>query len=227
MAWALAAAAGLAALLVGGPFVFFNVIEGKAPARLTLPPAATAGAGVRRGPRGPLDGTWSVAPGSEAGYRVPEVLFGQHHTAVGRTDRVTGSLVISGTTVTAADFTVDVASIRSDQASRDAQFRGYIMETYRYRDARFRLVRPIRFATVPAEGAPLSETATGDLSMRGVSRLVTFTLRAEWTASGIAVDAGIPVVFSRWHIPNPSFAVARVGGSGVVEVLLRLARAPG
>ena len=36
--------------------------------------------------------------GSQAGYRVSEVLFGQNTTAVGRTDRATGDPTIHGQT---------------------------------------------------------------------------------------------------------------------------------
>jgi hypothetical protein len=35
--------------------------------------------------------TWSIAAGSQVGYRVVEVLFGQDTEGVGRTDAVTGS----------------------------------------------------------------------------------------------------------------------------------------
>jgi hypothetical protein len=41
---------------------------------------------------------------------------------------------------------------------------------------------------------------------------------------GIDVNAEIPVTFSRWRIPNPSFVVAKVGDGGTVEVLLHLVR---
>jgi polyisoprenoid-binding protein YceI len=153
---------------------------------------------------------------------VEEVLFGQHHTAVGRTGQVTGSLVISGTVVTAADFTVDLASVKSDQGSRDAQFRGFIMETYAHPNGGFRLTEPIQLGSVPAPGQPVGEQATGDLTLRGVTRQVTFSLPAERSAGGVDVSAAIPITFSLWHIPNPSFAVAQLGSTGTIEVLLHL-----
>src|SRR5215475_10998459 len=54
----------------------------------------------------PLPGTWAVAAGSRAGYRVNEVLLGQQNVAVGRTSSVTGHLAIRRTTVTAGTFTL-------------------------------------------------------------------------------------------------------------------------
>jgi len=56
---------------------------------LGLPTAS----GVGNGPvvAGPVSGAWTVTTGSQAGYRVQEILFGQSHTAVGRTSKVTAA----------------------------------------------------------------------------------------------------------------------------------------
>lgn len=219
--WVAIALAATAVVLIGGPYLFVYFFLGGAPGRLQLPPAA----GVRGGAvvAGPVAGVWTVSPGSVSGYRVHEYLFGQTHDAVGRTNKVTGGMVISGTEVTAADFTVNVGSIKSDQGSRDVQFHGFIMEAADYPHASFRLTSPIQLGAVPAVGQRISEQAVGDLTMRGVRRSVTFTLTAERLSAGVIdVNAEIPVRFSLWHIPNPSFAVAKVGSVGTIEVLLRL-----
>jgi polyisoprenoid-binding protein YceI len=213
-----------AAVLVGGPYLLLDVILGKAPAKLALPPVPGAGTGPVVA--GPVSGTWVVVPGSIAGYRVHELLFGQSHTAVGRTSRVTGGIVISGTEITAADFTVEMASVKSDQGARDFQFRGFIMETADYPHGSFRLTEPVQLGSVPAIGRTIQVPVTGDLTLRGHTRLVTFTLDAERTGSdGIDVNAEISIQFGLWHIPNPTFAVAKLGKTGTIEVLLKLAPA--
>lgn len=217
--WAIVALVAAGVVLVGGPWIFFNVVESPTPSKLALP--AVKGAPTSVAP-GPVSGTWTVGPGSQAGYRVQEQLFGQSHTAVGRTSKVTGGMVISGTEVTAADFTVDMASIRSDTRSRDAQFNGFIMDTANHPTGSFRLTRAVQLGQVPPVGRTVSVPATGDLTLRGVSRPVTFTLRAERLDGAIDVNAEIPVTYSRWHIPNPSFAVAKLGSTGTIEVLLHL-----
>ncbi|HEX6394943.1 MAG TPA: YceI family protein [Acidimicrobiales bacterium] len=210
--------AGLAFLVVVGPLVFFHLVEGGSAPKLALPPSSGPVA------PGPVSGTWKVGPGSVAGYRVDEILFGQAHAAVGRTQKVTGAIVISGNEVAAGAFTVDLRAISSDQRSRDVQFNGYIMETYRYRYASLRLTKPIQVGTIPGAGQTVHVAATGDLTLRGVTQPVTFSLTAERVGDGIDVNAQIPVTFSRWRIPNPSFVVAKVGDSGTVEVLLHLLR---
>ncbi len=219
--WAVGGLAVAAVVVGAGPPVFFHLFDGNAPARLRLPPALNA-SNVPLTP-GPISGTWAATAGSQAGYRVDEILLGQHHTAVGRTPKVSGGVVISGATVTAADFTVDMASVRSDQPSRDAQFTGYIMKTYDYPHASFHLTQPIQLSRVPAPGQIVTTEATGLLNLRNVTRTITFPLRAERVSGNIDLNAEIPITFSNWHIPNPSFAVTDVGRTGIIEVLLRLA----
>ena len=223
MKWVAAALAVTAAVLIGGPYLFIALFLGSAPAKLHLPSVATAAADPVA--PGPVSGTWAVSTGSQAGYRVHEYLFGQSHTAVGRTSQVSGEMVISGSHVTAASFSVDMGTVKSDQAARDAQFRGYIMETYKYPHATFVLAQPVALGSVPPVGQVVSLPATGELTMRGVTRTVNFTLKAERIQSGIDVDVSIPITFSLWKIPSPDFAVARVGSTGTLEVLLQFVRA--
>src|SRR5271154_3622786 len=112
----------LAALL--GPYVYIHFIEGPAPAKLELPKSSntTSTSPGSTTASSSLDGVWNVGTSSQAGYRVQEVLLGQSSTAVGRTSKIWGSMTISGSTVTKAAFTVDMASVVSDQSERNAHF---------------------------------------------------------------------------------------------------------
>lgn len=217
--WVIVALLAFGLVVIGGPWIFFNLVESPTPSKLQLPTVQGASAAVAPGP---VSGTWKVGPGSLAGYRVDESLFGQSHTAVGRTPKVTGGMVISGTRVTAAQFTVDMASVRSDTRSRDAQFDGFIMDTASHPHGSFQLTRPVDLGQVPAVGRTISVPATGNLTLRGVTRQVTFDLNAERLGGAIDVNAEIPITYSLWHIPDPSFAVAQLGKTGTVEVLLHL-----
>jgi polyisoprenoid-binding protein YceI len=235
--WALGlagAAAAVVVLAVGGTFLYIHVISGPTPAPLGLKPAAGSGTGPasegRSAPAGdsaatPVAGTWDAAKGSVVGYRVKEVLFGQNHVAVGRTSAITGHITISGTAVTAGSFTVQMATIKSDESQRDVQFRGRIMDTSAYPTGTLTLTRPIALAPVPAPGGIRTYTVTADLTLHGRTRTVTFPLSAERASGKIDVSGSIPVLFADWGIPNPSFTgFVTTQNHGTLEFLLKLAR---
>lgn len=173
-------------------------------------------------PSGPLDGTWRVGEGSEVGYRVAEMLGSIATEGVGRTRQVEGGITIVGTVVTEASFTVDVASITSDSSRRDGQFAGRIMETSLFPTADFVLTEPIDLGAVPADGETVTVTATGDLTLHGVTRTVTFELTARIDNGRIGVLGSIPVVFADHDIANPSFGPIQTEDEGELEVLLVL-----
>jgi polyisoprenoid-binding protein YceI len=231
--WLGAAVVALVVAVVGGTYLYIHVIEGPAPAPLSLPgqtssatPAASSSSGpTSTTPVVSLPGTWTVQSGSQVGYRVKEVLFGQNNIAVGRTGSISGSMTIKGSTVTAATFTVQMATIKSDQSQRDAQFNGRIMDTSTYPTGVLKLTRPITIAPLPAAGVIKTYTATADLTLHGHTRAVTFTLKAERIDAAIEINGSIPVLFADWDIGNPSFgSVVTTQNHGVLEFLIKLAK---
>ena len=219
--WLLGAVVALAVLVTGGTWLYIHVFQGPAPAPLSLKspassqPSATAttapgsdsnsgSATATRG--GAIAGSWRVASGSVVGYRVNEVLAGQNNVAVGRTSGITGSMTIHGARVTAASFTVQMATIKSDQSERDAQFDGRIMDTAAFPAGTLKLTSPIALGSLPRAGVVKSYRVTADLTLHGHTRAVAFTLQAERTSAGIEVSGSIPIVFADWGISNPSFA---------------------
>lgn len=170
------------------------------------------------------DGTWVATSESTLGYRVPEILGGVDTEGVGRTNQVTGSLTIDGTTITAATFSVDVASITSDSSRRDSQFTGPIMDTATYPTATFTLTQPIELGSLPEPGSQITATATGDLTLRGTTVSVTFTVTAEYSGTTIGVLGSIPIVFADYGIPNPSNPFVTTGDSGLLEFVLAFGR---
>ncbi len=173
-----------------------------------------------------VDGTWTVTTGTEAGYRATEILFGADAVAVGRTEEVTGSIDISDTSVTAGSFTVDVTTFESDQDNRDNQFRSRIMETDEFPTSTFELTGPLDFGALPADGETLTVSATGRLTLHGVTNEVTFDVEARINAGNIEIVGSIPVHFADYEIDDPSGGPAQVGEDGEVEFLLVLAHAP-
>ena len=220
--WVIGAVVVIIVLAVAGPFVYFHFIEGNSPAPLSLTPSASA-SGTQsaspvssQGASGSVAGSWAVGSGSRVGYRVKEILAGQSHTAVGRSSSVTGSMAIKATTVKTASFTVN-----TDSAQRDSQFDGRIMDVATYPTGTFVLTKPISLAPLPSAGTIKTYTATGNLRLHGQTRSVTFPLKAEFTASTIEVQGSIPVLFSKWGIPNPSFTgFVTTQNHGIMEFLL-------
>jgi polyisoprenoid-binding protein YceI len=251
--WIGGAIVALVVLVVGGTWVYINLIKEDAPPELsfeerdeeaatTVPvteapttvaaSATTAGTAATTttttpaggGGESAVNGTWTATPESILGYRVKETLFGQDTEGVGRTNAVTGSLTLTGTTVESGEFTVDMTTVQSDSGNRDNQFRGRIMDTGTYPTSTFTLTQPIELGTIPAEGAPISATATGDLTLRGTTKPVTFDVQARLNGGNIEVDGAIPIVFADWGIPNPSFGPATTADNGLLEFLLVFSR---
>ncbi|MDQ1372827.1 MAG: hypothetical protein QOJ09_165 [Actinomycetota bacterium] len=219
------AVAGVA--VTAGTWGYIHLIKDDAPAPLSLDAAGssnttTSTAGATATGSSGLDGTFKVTTGSQAGYRVKEVLFGQSAEAVGRTSAVTGSITIVGAKVTAATFTVDMTTVASDEARRDNQFKGRIMDVATYPKATFALTDPIDFGSVPADGNQITTKATGKLTLHGVTKTVTFTVQAKHAGSTISVAGSIPVTFADYGIPNPSAGPANTADNGQLEFLLNL-----
>ena len=163
---------------------------------------------------------WVATADSTVGYRVTEVLFGVDTEGVGRTNTVDGSLTIEGTTLTTTDFSVEVATIESDDSRRDSQFRGRIMSADEFPTATFALTAPIELGTEPVDGVEVAVSASGDLTLRGVTKAVTFDLTAKVENGRIGVLGAIPVVFADYGIANPSTGGITTEDNGLLEFIL-------
>lgn len=220
------AVAGVAVvLLIAGPWVYINLIKDDAPTALkigtsTLPTDSTVPTITD------VTGSWSVAADSESivGYRVKEILFGQSTEGVGRTKSVTGDLTIANDSVTAASFSVEMATIMSDAAKRDAQFNGRIMDVASYPTATFTLTAPISLPANATSGDVISAEATGNLTLRGTTKPVTFPIEAQLSGSTFTVVGSINIVFSEWNIPEPGIPGITVDPNGLLEFSLQFSR---
>ncbi|MCA1842942.1 MAG: YceI family protein, partial [Actinobacteria bacterium] len=88
--WIIALPVAAIILLMAGTWAYINVFSDDAPAPLTLggtvtdniPATTTTAGGAATEIPASFDGTWIATSGSQAGYRVNEVLFGQNAEAV-------------------------------------------------------------------------------------------------------------------------------------------------
>jgi polyisoprenoid-binding protein YceI len=123
------------------------------------------------------------------------------------------------------DVEVQVDSIKSDSALRDGRFAGDIMNSDEFPTATFSLTEPIEFGSIPTGDEQVTASASGELTLRGVTNPVTFDVTAQTTDGRIGVLGSIPVVFADYGIDNPSFGQVRTEDEGLVEFVLVFERA--
>jgi polyisoprenoid-binding protein YceI len=199
--------------------------------------AAAPGASTASGGDG-IAGTWTTDPSvgsfsdfssSFVGYRVRETLASIGATeAVGRTPDVTGSVTIDGTMITAAEFTTDLTTLKSDEDRRDGQLKRQALETGQFPTASFKLTAPVDLGSVPAEGATVDVTVTGDLTLHGVTRSVEIPLQARLKDNVVTVAGSLPIAFADFSITPPSsMVVLSVEDKGILELQLQLTKGLG
>ena len=168
-----------------------------------------------------IEGTWRATSKSEVGYRVKEVLIGQSTEGVGRTNAVTGTMTIAGTKVNAVELVVDVTKLKSDSDRRDGQVQNRILDTAKFPTATLKLASPIDFGSDPADKQEVKEKATVALTVRGVTKNITFDLIARKNGAAIEVNGAIPFSMSDFGIPDPSIVdLVKTEQNGLLEFLV-------
>lgn len=210
--------------IVGGPWVYARFLAPEARAPLALSTSAPAEDAPT--PEEPFvaDGAWQAAQGSEAGYRLDEVLSGSPVTVVGRTSDVVAELLVEGGALTTATVTVDTASITTDESARDAYYRR-AMDTSQFPQATFTLTAPVDVSAL-SDGGTVSLDAPGTLTFHGVSRPVTASLVAQRTGAGVTASATVPVTLEDFDLTAPDLGFVTVQPMGTVEILLVLEPVP-
>jgi polyisoprenoid-binding protein YceI len=213
-------------ILAGIYGIFALVTGGDAPPPVALP-SATPPSGAASGaaaPAGDPDGAWTVdASSSFVGYRVREQLatLPAPSDAVGRTSAVTGTLTIDGLRITSVEVTADLTQLRSDESRRDDRIRSSGLETDAFPEASFVLTEPIAFDAEPADGETVEATATGDLTLHGVTRSVQIPIQARRTGDTIEVVGSLEIDFADHDIVAPNFGgFVTVEDHGTIELQL-------
>ena len=209
-------------------------IASAAPGSSAAGSTPAAGASAATG-AGNLDGTWTVDTSigsfsdftsSFVGYRVAEQLANVGATtAVGRTPKVSGTLTVSGTSITAVSITADLTALQSDRSMRDGQLHTQALQTDTYPTATFVLADPIKLDNLPAEGETISVTAVGDLTLHGVTKRVSIPLQAKLASGVVTVVGSLPIAFADYSIAPPqSMMVLSVADNGTMELQLHFTK---
>jgi polyisoprenoid-binding protein YceI len=212
--WILGSVAALVVLAVAATGVVVKLTPGPAP--LALPKDAAA-------PSGPLDGTWRVAPGSVAGFRVRETIIGFSNDVTGRTDDVTGTVVVAGGQIVHATFQVSLDTITVDGKARQPQLVKSLGVTA-HPVATVALTRPVPLPAAFSSGGTVTRTAEAMLTLNGTTRPVTVTLSARRDGAAIESAGSLPVTFADFGITGPSGygALGSLASNGTAEFLLIL-----
>jgi polyisoprenoid-binding protein YceI len=228
------AAVVLVVVLAAGGFAFWQLFGGSDPPPVALSPAASSPAPTASASSGGnLDGTWtiddtsgSLAEGTSsfAGYRVKEELAGTGaNTAVGRTQNVSGSLTIDGTTITAMQVSVDMTTLQSDESRRDERLRTDGLQTDQFPTASFTLTKPIEVGSVPKDGQTIQAVAVGNLTLHGVTRSVEVSIQAQRNGDEIEAIGSVDVALTDYAIEAPTgFLVLSIANTGTIELHLLL-----
>ena len=205
----------------------------------TLDEAATPGTGdaSSNGTAGDtgVDGTWTVDQGvgsfadftsTWAGYRFDEELASiGTNTAVGRTPDVTGTMTVADDEVTAVDVEVDLTSLDSDSDRRDGALRTRGLESDRFPTATFRLTDPVALPAGLADGERATVSATGELTIHGVTNETTVELQAELQGDAAVIVGSAPVALADYGIDPPTgFSVLSISDDGTFEFQLFFSR---
>ena len=178
-------------------------------------PTGTTTPAERPVPATGVAGTWSVdtsigefsyadSTGTFVGFRVREELAGIGEIdAVGRTPEVQGALTIDGTTVTTVEVVADLAVLTTDDSRRDGKVRG-ALGTSDFPTATFRLTEPIDLGAIADAGEPVAVDAVGELTIRDVTRPVTFPLEARLVDDIVVVVGSLRIEFADYGVQVPT-----------------------
>lgn len=205
------------ALLIGGRIYADHQNETAAEAF-----TATAEETDAAGSAGEIAGTWTVTDGSEAGYRVEEVLNGQDVTVVGRTEDTSGEITIEDTTLTEGTVVVDLTTVATDEQNRDDYFRTEAVDTATHPEATFTLADDVDFAAL-AEDGTATVTVPGTLAINGAEQDVEVELTLTRTEEGLTVVGASDVSRADYGVEAPSLGFVTVEDAGQIEFSLVLA----
>ena len=217
--------------LAGGYIYYFSGIRTSARPLSLGSPSPAASAFPSPGAASPLAGNWTVGSGSVAGYLVNEQFAGQTsgHQAEARTSSVTGGLAVDGANASAINIVVDLTSLHSvDQvlglnvSNRD-RIVSQTLSVQQFPQATFKADS----MTLPAgldSGQQTTVSVPGRLTIRGVTRPVTASIKAQLSGSTVQVLGTINTNMTDFGVTPPALSITVVQPQVTIEFQLNLTR---
>ncbi len=175
---------------------------------------------------GPASGVWMIqidsASDDGVGYRVIEDLpIGAPEEVVARTDVVSGSATVEGTTISEMSVEVDMASLASDNDFRDGNVADRYLQVGEFGTATFVTTEEIELPLPVQEGELVDFEVDGEMTLHGVTRKVTAAGRAQWTPTVIEVVGSVDVTFDSFGISRPEIFGRSARNEAIVEFKIR------
>ena len=204
-----AAIGGTIAVVVvaGFALIYFVIFPTSSPKPFALT-ASTKTTPVSSGTQ--LAGRWTIAAGSQAGYRVREKLafLPAISDAVGRTSAITGDATFSESnsvvTATAASFVIDVYTLKSNESLRDQHIHTIGLQSATYPKATFVLSTPPALPASALSGRVVDVSVTGLLTIHGTSRRVNIPLQIRLSSSRIQAVGSLTFPWGEFNMAAPS-----------------------
>ncbi len=219
----------LLAAVVGFALVYFLLFPTSSPKPFSL---TTSNVATPVSAGTPTTGRWTIASGSEAGYRVREKLgfLPAESDAVGRTSAITGEATVTESeghvTVTAASFKVAVNTLKSDRSMRDQRIHTIGLDSDKYPTATFVLSTPMTLPTSALTGHVVRALATGVFNIHGTSKRETVPLQMSLSNNTIEAVGSLTFPWSEFNMTAPSVGgFVNVTDKATMEFDLHLQRA--
>lgn len=153
-----------------------------------------------------------VAEGSEVRYRVREQLVGLNfpNDAVGVTGAVEGGVAFDGqgrVVPGGSRFTIDLRTLRSDEARRDNYVRRNTLETDRYPTVTFVPTEARRLPVSLPQSGTVPFELIGDLTVRDATRRVTWDAAATFDGPKVTIRARTAFRFGDFGLRVPRVSV--------------------
>ena len=231
----IAGAIGLTVIVLAFLLVYFVIFPTSSPKPFKLTSTTTGGVTSSSIPAsvstGPGD-RWSVASGSQAGYRVREKLafLPAESDAVGRTSEITGTATLTeakgSVTITAASFDVAVNTLKSDRSMRDEKIHEIGLESGRFPTATFVLSKPITLPASASTGRVVRVSVTGVFDIHGTSKQETLPVEMSLSGSTLQAVGSLTFPWGEFGMSAPSVGgFVTVTGKATMEFDLRLQHA--
>ena len=160
---------------------------------------------------------------SEAKYVVRESLRGLTTNAVGTTRAIEGSIFLTDEGLSGAGestFRVDLSTLESDEGLRDNFIKQNTLRTSQFKYAEFVIEDVSGFPAGYVEDTEVEMTISGTLTVRDVSKPVTWVVKARQLGDTLTAVADLTITFQDFGMTPPSVPIATAEDEIQLQIVL-------